>query len=69
MTHTELIREFLRLPSVALPRVAMLDDDSEAWDHGWDLLRRRADGEPPMGLEARLSADRDEWRDGVVVTL
>ena len=71
---TDTIRDFLALPPEALPSVAFVDGmgskDYHAGAHLRDWLlpdpRRHINH---MGETVRLQADRDGWRDGVVVTL
>lgn len=64
-----LIKEFLKLPSEAMPQALDLDDDVVCGT--WQTLRLLARGEEMSGLGSRirLTADRDGWRDGHVITI
>lgn len=72
-TTKQIVQEFLSLPPGALPSAIYLDDfDVEDLGTPWRQLRQYAYGSvPPLHLGERvlLTADRDGWRDGVVVTL
>ena len=69
MDNTTTISEFLRLPAESMPAAQWLDDDdSGAWSALRDMLRPSAQQRiNHVGDRVRLSADRDGWRDGVVV--
>ena len=73
MNTAETIRQFLRLPAESMPQatwIDSMDDGGSAWPHLRDYVRtetlQRLDH---MGEVVRLSADRDDWREGVVVRL
>lgn len=68
----ETIREFLELPSGALPAATFLRDSDSDLGNAWGLLREYvADPDGCMRWEApiMLTADRDGWRDGVRVVI
>lgn len=72
-TTKQTVRDFLRLPAEAMPSAIYLDDaDVEDIGTPWRQLRQYAYGSDPaihLGERVILTADRDGWRDGVVVTL
>jgi len=71
MTTEQTIRDFMRLPPEALPS-ARWTDERENDDDPWPFLRDYVANEQTMlhdGDSVRLTADRDGWRDGVVVVL
>ena len=67
------IRDFLSLPSEAMPAAAFVDDTDcgvSAWTHLRDwLLPEHRQRINHMGERVHLVADHDGWRDGVTVTL
>ena len=74
MTTAETIRDFLCLPPEALPGAQYLPPWDEDGGDPWEQLRDYLLPEPAqrinhMGETVRLRAARDEWRDGVIVTL
>lgn len=71
--QVEKVRDFLALPVEALPQAYFLRqvDEDDGMD-AWSLLREFvADPDGCMRWEApiMLRADRDEWRDGVTITI
>ncbi len=71
-TRDETIKGFLALPFEALPSAMWMDEDASG--SAWDLLvdAVRPSGKQRLdhfGDDIRLHADRDEWRDGVIVTV
>lgn len=72
-----MIRDFLALPKIAMPRADWVDSVGSvgsAWPHLRDYIRDyiRPESEQEinhMGETVLLSADCDGWREGVVVTL
>ena len=70
-TTTTQIRAFLALPGEALPAADYVGEPGIL--HPWSALRvaigRDADMRDLLSGAIRLHADRDGWRDGVVVTL
>jgi hypothetical protein len=76
MSHNETIeaiRAFLALPATALPSATWMDswgDGGSAWPHLRDYLRPEARQRiNHMGETVMLRADRDDWRDGITITL
>jgi hypothetical protein len=69
----DIIREFLALPGVALPAADWVDgmgDSVSPWTHLRDyLLPEARQCLDHLGETVRLRADRDGWREPVVVTL
>ena len=61
------IKDFLDLPSTAMPRAVSDCPD----DQCWTALRLIAQGKTAVGVcgakTILLWADRDEWRDGIIV--
>lgn len=74
MTKTQrLATDFLALPAEALPSAQWAAiSDEDAGDTAWEAVRQVARGAVDGNLDGetvRLHADRDEWRDGVVLTI
>lgn len=69
-TDAEIIREFLRLPPGEMPSAQFVDadDDGSPWSYLRDSLlpvdRQQQEHTDEL---IRLWADRDGWRDGIVV--
>jgi hypothetical protein len=73
-TDQQTIREFLALPAEALPGADWLDpgdaDEGSPYRHLRDAIRpESAQQLNHVGQRVRLHADRDGWRDGVIVTV
>lgn len=72
-TDIDTIRRFLALPAESLPAADYVAESGLL--HPWSALRCATSRNPERQDMAtgcgsiRLRADRDEWRDGVIVTL
>ena len=70
-TSGQIIESFLALPPESLPRVYGDSDDSSG--DLWDALRLIASDKVAAGrcesTRLTLSADRDEWRNGIEITV
>ena len=66
---TQTIINFLALPSTAIPSASYIDDDANSYADAWQTLRNAATGDTSEWIDGpiRLRADRDDWRDGVIV--
>lgn len=73
MMTAEIIRDFLALPKTAMPAASWVDsmgEDGSAWSHLRDYVRpAESQRINHLGETVHLRADRDGWRDGIVVTL
>lgn len=67
---TQAIIDFLSLPATALPNASYIDDEANSYADAWQTIRNAADGDTSEWIDGpiRLRADRDEWRDGVIVS-
>lgn len=67
--NTRIIRNFLELPAESLPSASFVDDAANSYANAWQTLRNAADGDKTEWIDGpiRLRADRDGWRDGVIV--
>lgn len=72
LSDAEIVANFLALPPEAMPSATWVDDGPEfsgsCWPHLRDFLlpmsKQRLNH---TGDGIRLHADRDQWRDGVIV--
>ena len=66
---TQTIINFLVLPSTAMPSATYVDDEANGYADAWQTLRNAADGDTSEWIDGpiRIRADRDGWRDGVIV--
>lgn len=72
MTNLQAVRDFLSLPAGALPAAIFLRDADDDIGSPWSLLREYAtdpDGCMRWGAPILLTADREEYRDGVRVVI
>jgi len=66
------VRRFLNLPAEAMPSARWLTDDPDPPCTAWEHIRAFADAPECCmiwGDQIGLHADRDEWQDGVTITL
>ena len=63
------IADFLELPSTSMPSAAYIDVDANNYSNAWQTLRNAIAGDTSEWIDGpiRLRADRDVWRQGVVV--
>lgn len=66
---TQTIINFLALPATATPSASYVDDEANSYADAWQTLRNAANGDTSEWIDGpiRIRADRDGWRDGVVV--
>lgn len=72
MSQVTKIREFLSLPSEALPQARFANPETAGNDNAWACLRDSLRDPSQQRLnhfgdKIVLQADRDGWRDGVIV--
>lgn len=74
-TEPNTISEFLMLPKESLPSAEYVSGGIPGLVGAWEALRlslRRSDREEMADViagEIRLTADREGWRDGIVVSI
>ena len=66
---TQTITAFLALPTNAIPSASYLDYEANSYADAWQTLRNAANGGTSEWIDGpiRIRADRDRWRDGVIV--
>lgn len=72
LSDREIVKNFLALPAGSLPAADWVDDGPEYTGSCWPYLRDYLRPLPTQrlnhdGSPIRLRADRDGWRDGVIV--